>query len=257
MQHTTHIMPRDASPILIRRIGATQSGAGGGAVVAAAHGDERTLSVRSSTCCLRCNCCECDWATAPPAREPVAYRSYDRHSRPTDPDRRTGDPSIPPIANSKLHQSCILQPSPRGGGQRDAQRQLLPFYAQPIHFYRFIRILNTQKQQYFIGVLRVRERGREGRKNRPKSPNGPRISKFRTSKRRVLLNAAEKIETAVECLSHRCSRWRLLPRTLPTKRFLDAPCLVIESGLQRWLPNAAVHVRAHAVGGIVSILLEH
>ena len=139
MQHTTHIMPRDASPILIRRIGATQSGASGSAVVAAAHGDERTLSVRSSTCCLRCNCCECDWATAPPAREPVAYRSYDRHSRPTDPDRRTGDPSIPPIANSKLHQSCILQPSPRGGGQRDAQRQhltilrptdsLLPFYS--------------------------------------------------------------------------------------------------------------------------------
>ena len=128
--------------------------------------------------------------------------------------------------------------------------------------YTFTVLLNTQKQQYFIGVLRVRERGREGRKNRPKSPNGPRISKFRTSKRRVLLNAAEKIETAVECLSHRCSRWRLLPRTLIptkrlTKRFLDAPCLVIESGLQRWLPNAAVHVRAHAVGGSVSILLEH
>ena len=100
--------------------------------------------------------------------------------------------------------------------------------------------------------------GEAGRKNRQTRRTGRAFRTIgRASKRRVLLNAAEKIETAVECLSHRCSRWRLLPRTLPTKRFLDAPCLVIESGLQRWLPNAAVHVRAHAVGGIVSILLEH
>ena len=255
MQHTTHIMPRDASPILIRRIGATQSGAGGGAVVAAAHGDERTLSVRSSTCCLRCNCCECDWATAPPAREPVAYRSYDRHSRPTD------RPGIPASHQSQIRNCTNLVFSSRARGAAVSATHRGNFYHFTPNRFTFTVLLNTQKQQYFIGVLRVRERGREGRKNRPKSPNGPRISKFRTSKRRVLLNAAEKIETAVECLSHRCSRWRLLPRTLPTKRltkrFLDAPCLVIESGLQRWLPNAAVHVRAHAVGGIVSILLEH
>ena len=135
MQHTTHIMPRDASPILIRRIGATQSGAGGGAVVAAAHGDERTLSVRSSTCCLRCNCCECDWATAPPAREPVAYRSYARHSRPTD---RPGIPAS--HQNRKFEIAPILYSPAEPAGRRSARRteatftifrptdSLLPFY---------------------------------------------------------------------------------------------------------------------------------
>ena len=138
MQHTTHIMPRDASPILIRRIGATQSGAGGGAVVAAAHGDERTLSVRSSTCCLRCNCCECDWATAPPAREPVAYRSYDRHSRPTDRPAHRGSQHP---TNRKFEIAPILYSPAEPAGRRSARRteatftilrptdSLLPFYS--------------------------------------------------------------------------------------------------------------------------------
>ena len=43
--------------------------------------------------------------------------------------------------------------------------------------YTFTVLLNTQKHQFFIGVLvRVRERGRGRAEKSPKSPNGPRIS---------------------------------------------------------------------------------
>ena len=62
-----------------------------------------------------------------------------------------------------------------------AKRQLLPFYAHFVgHFYRF-----TQTHQFFIGVLRVREKGRGGEK----------IAEIaeRDVKEVVLLNAAEKI----------------------------------------------------------------
>ena len=51
------------------------------------------------------------------------------------------------------------------------------------HFYRL-----TQTRQFFIGVLRVRERGRGGGKIAEIAERAA-----RTSKRRVLLNAAEKI----------------------------------------------------------------